>query len=64
MKQDWFFGTRCVTVCACILQVLPPAGKMETCHLSEMMIQDRNINVLKIIRHINGRLCPLWASYA
>lgn len=53
-----------VTVWVCILQVLPPAGKMETCHLFEMMIQDRNISVLKIIQHINEGLCPLWASYA
>lgn len=64
MKQDWVFGTRCVTVWACILQVLPSAGKMEICHLSEMMIQDRNINVLKIIQDINRGFCPLWASYA
>lgn len=59
-----FFGTRCVTVWVCILQVLPPAGRMEMCHLSEKMIRDRNISLLKIIRHINGRFCPLWASYA
>lgn len=34
------------------------------CHLSEMMIWDRNISVLKIIQHINEGLCSLWASYA
>lgn len=63
MKQDWFFWYQMCDSLGCILQVLPQAGKMETCHLFEMMIQDRNICVLKIIQHINEGLCPLWASY-